>query len=73
MTALIQKWYRNNHGHDPPYRMAVQAGQTSLHNYHQHMLAYQKNGERYGELSLNNLIPEVNNHPSKRDVYQVEL
>jgi hypothetical protein len=37
------------------------------------MLAYQNNGERYEDLSLNNLIPEANNHPSKRDVYQVEL
>jgi hypothetical protein len=71
MDALIQKWC-HNHGHDPPYR-PVKAGQTSPHNYHQHKLVYQKDAEHYEDLGLNNLIPGVNNHPSKRDAYQLEL
>ena len=61
MDALIQKWCQN-HGPDSPYR-PVKVGQTSHHNYHQDMLAYQKDEERYVDLGLNNLIPGVNNHP----------
>jgi hypothetical protein len=61
MDALIQTWY-HNHGHDSPYR-PVKACQTFHHNYHQDMLAFQRDGERYVDLGLNNLIHGVNNHP----------